>query len=92
MDIFDPTLGHEHEPIDWVPRPTQLKGLRVGLVENTKFNSDVLLKKIGARLETQYGMTVAGMKRKRNSSASVTDADIADFKTRADFVVAGVGD
>jgi hypothetical protein len=92
MDIFDPTLGHEYEPVDWVPRPRQLKGLRVGLVENTKFNSDVLLKKIGARLEERHGMTVIGMKRKRNSSASVTDADIVDFKTKADFIIAGIGD
>jgi hypothetical protein len=92
MDIFDPTIGHQREPMAWAPRPKKLKGLRVGLVENTKFNSDVLLKKIGARLEKLHGVTVVGMKRKKSSSSSVTDADIADFKTKADFIVAGIGD
>ena len=47
IEILDPTVEPKKQPLTYVPRPDSLKGKRIGLVENTKFNSDRLLLKIG---------------------------------------------
>jgi hypothetical protein len=92
MEIFDPTIGHDREPIAYAPRPRKLERLRVGLVENTKFNSDVLLLKIAERLKARHGMDMVKLARKKSASATVYESDIAEFKDKADFVIAGIGD
>jgi hypothetical protein len=92
MKIFDPTTPPAARPIALAPRPVAPHGLRVGLIENTKFNADTLLQKIAARLGSQYGMTVGHMARKRSPSHEVDEAAIAELARRADFVVSGIGD
>jgi len=90
--ILDPTAPPAARPVTLAPRPVALAGLRVGLIENTKFNADTLLRKIAARLGSQYGMTVGHMARKRSPSHEVDEAAIAELARRADFVVSGIGD
>jgi hypothetical protein len=92
--VFDPTMP----PVPasgafcYAPRPPSLKGLRVGLVENTKFNSEVILRKIAERLAARYQVTLTHLNRKQSPGHSVTPDVIADFQQQADFVLAGVGD
>jgi hypothetical protein len=74
------------------PRPASLQDLRVGLVENTKFNSDVILLKIAERLAARYHMAMTHLHRKKSSGHSVTSEAIATLRHCADFVIAGVGD
>ena len=59
MDIklFDPTAAPAPKPVGLAPRPGRLTGLRLGLVENTKFNSDTLLLKLAERLGRDHGMS-----------------------------------
>ena len=90
--VFDPTVSLQHMAFSYAPRPTSLQGLRVGLVENTKFNSDVILLKISERLQKRYGMSMAHLDRKKSSGHSVSDNAIALLQQRADLVLAGVGD
>jgi hypothetical protein len=92
-NLFDPT-GSNAAPaaIHFAPRPRDLKGLRVGLVENTKFNSEKLLKLVGERLQQRYGITVVHLAHKQSAGHGVAETDIKEFKVKADFVVAGVGD
>jgi len=92
MKLFDPTSPPLARSITLAPRPRDLRGLRVGLVENTKFNSDVILTKLGERLARQYGMTVSRMIRKRSPSHPVTDEAADALRRISDFVVSGVGD
>ena len=91
--LFDPT-GSEAKAaaIRFAPRPRDLKGLKVGLVENTKFNSEKLLKLVGERLGKRYGITVVHLAHKQSAGHAVNDVDVTQFKTQANFVVAGVGD
>ena len=90
--IFDPTASPAARPVTLAPRPATLAGLRVGLVENTKFNADTLLTKLAARLGAQYGMTIGHMARKRSPSHEVDEVAIAELARRADFVISGIGD
>ena len=82
----------EKRPIDYVPRPERLQGLRVGLVENTKHNSKTLLLKIADRLNRQYGTQTGNLVTKASAGHPVSDSAIRDFADTADVVVAGIGD
>ena len=92
MHLMDPTAGPVAAEVKLAPRPHSLKGLRVGLIENTKFNSKALLLKVAHRLEQRYGMTVALLNRKRSASHEVEPDAVREFKVKADFVVSGIGD
>jgi hypothetical protein len=92
MEILDPTLPPGEAPARYAPRPPSLAGLRVGLVENTKHNSDRLLQKLGDVLQADYGVAETRLWRKHNASVPAHQ-EILDALPRAcDAVVAGVGD
>jgi hypothetical protein len=90
--LFDPTAAPVGREVTITPRPGRLDGLRIGLVENTKFNSDKLLLRLADRLGRRHGMTVARMVRKRSPSHEVDEAAIEALRTQSDFVVSGIGD
>src|SRR5712692_7578215 len=91
--VFDPTVSPA-APVTfpYALRPKSLRGLRVGLVENTKFNSEVILQKIAERLAARYQIRMTHLDHKKSSGHSVTPETIALFQQKADFVLAGVGD
>jgi hypothetical protein len=78
--------------VEVAPRPASLKGLRLGLVDNTKFNSDTLLAKLAERLARRHAMTVALTSRKRSPSHEIDEAAIRALRSQADLVVSGIGD
>jgi predicted TIM-barrel fold metal-dependent hydrolase len=91
MDILDPTIATEREHIDFVPRPKNFQGLRIGLIENTKKNSEAVLQKIAERLETAHGMTVDVMVHK-SQRAPLKNSQVEELKGETDFAITGVGD
>ena len=92
IEILDPTVEATTQPIAYVDRPGSLTGKRIGLIENTKFNSDKLLKKIGEILKVEYGATETRMFRKHNSSVPAHEEIIQEVRKTCDVIVAGVGD
>jgi hypothetical protein len=92
MKIFDPTSAPIDRAIVLAPRPAALRGLRVGLVENTKFNSDRLLTQLAERLARAHGVTVSRMIRKRSPSHPVSEEAAEGLRRVSDFVVSGIGD
>ena len=92
IEILDPTTPAAAQAIAYRPRPSALTGKRVGLVENTKFNSDRLLQKIGEILKTEYGVAETRMWRKHNAGVPAHAEIIAEAQRGVDVVVAGVGD
>jgi hypothetical protein len=91
-ELLDPTMEAAAQPIAFVARPGSLKGKRVALIENTKFNSDRLLQKIGDILVKEYGVASTRMFRKKNSSVPAHEEIVAEVRKTCDLVVAGVGD
>ena len=91
-ELLDPTTEVATQPIAYVSRPNSLRGKRVALIENTKFNSDNLLVKIGNILINDYGAASAKMWRKKNASVPAHEEIIAEVRKTCDVVVAGVGD
>jgi hypothetical protein len=92
MEILDPTVEAVTQPIAYVDRPGTLKGKRIGLIENTKYNSDKLLIRIGEILKSEYGASETRMFRKHNSSVPAHDEIIQEVRKTCDVIVAGVGD
>jgi hypothetical protein len=92
MRLFDPTSPPTTRALALAPRPPSLAGLRLGLVDNTKFNSDTLLRKLAHRLEQRHGARVTVMRRKRSPSHEIDEDDIKTLRTQADLVVSGIGD
>jgi hypothetical protein len=92
MKLIDPTAAPVARTVPLAPRPADLRGLRLGLVENTKFNSDTLLLKLADRLRERHGVTLTHVARKRSPSHEVEETAIATLKARSDVVISGVGD
>ena len=92
VQIYDPTIEAKGRKISYAPRPKSLAGLRVGLVDNSKHNSDQLLMRIAGVLEREHGVTAHVMRRKKSAGIPASPAIIAEFKTQCDVVVAGIGD
>jgi hypothetical protein len=95
IEVLDPTVNPGDTPaqaIAYAPRPGSLAGKRVGLIENTKFNSDRLLHKIGDVLKAEYGAAETRMWRKHNSSVPAHDEIIRELRESCDVMVAGIGD
>jgi len=92
MEILDPTTEAVTQTIAWPPRPASLSGKKVALIDNTKFNSDNLLVKIGNILINEYGAASAKMWHKKNASVPAHEEIIEEVRKTCDVVVAGVGD
>ena len=92
MKLFDPTSKPVERALDLAPRPATLDGLRLGLVDNTKFNSDTLLALLAERLARRHGMTVALTSRKRSPSHEIDEVAVKALRAQADLVVSGIGD
>lgn len=92
IEIHDPTYEPPVQRTAFAPRPASLQGLRIGLVDNAKVNSDKLLLHIAAVLEQEHGARSHMIRRKRNPAVPVHAELIAEFRAGADVVVAGIGD
>ncbi len=92
IEIYDPTSEAAGRRIAYAPRPKALAGLRIGLVDNTKHNSDQLLLRIAGILEKEHGIQSHLIRRKRSSGAKPSDEMVGEYKKACDAVVAGVGD
>ena len=92
MELLDPTTESTTRAIAYVDRPATLEGKRIGLIDNTKFNSDRLLEKIGEILKSEYGVAETRMFRKHNASVPAHEEIIQEIRKSCDAMVAGVGD
>jgi phosphoenolpyruvate-protein kinase (PTS system EI component) len=93
IDILDPTktAPASHEQMIYAPRPKNLDGLRIGLVENTKRNSEAVLRKVAETLAAVHGMRTEVLLHKAQR-APLKDTQVAELKGRTDFAIIGVGD
>jgi hypothetical protein len=92
IQIYDPTTEATSRRIAFVPRPRSLEGLRIGLVDNTKHNSDQLLLRIANLLERDHGAKAHVIRKKKSAGAAPHAEIVTEFKAGCDVIVAGVGD
>lgn len=92
IELLDPTRELRDGKMEYAPRPPSLEGLRVALIENTKWNSETVLRKIGDQLVSQHGVTEFEIFHKRYSSVPAHEEIIETVRKEFDVMVAGVGD
>lgn len=92
LQIYDPTTEVSARRIAYAPRPKSLKGLRIGLVDNTKHNSDELLLRIAGVLEREYGAKSHVIRRKKSAGSAPHAEILEEYKANCDVIVAGIGD
>ena len=90
--VLDPTNEPVETTFEKAPRPESLKGLRLGLIDNGKKNSDYLVKKIGHRLRELYGLSDDIHVRKPSPSHAIPQDMAEELAGKVDLVVAGIGD
>ena len=74
------------------PRPQSLKGLTVGLLDNTKPNGAVILRAVGRELQERYGVKEIRMFQKGYFGTPVEESVVQQMLHNCDFAVAGIGD
>ena len=94
--ILDPTGLSSHEDTSpaftLATRPADLKGARVGLLENGKQNARLLLEDVAAVLRDRYGAGDVTLRRKEIFSQPASAELVDELSAASDVVVIGVGD
>jgi len=91
--LLDPT-GDDDRPADstLAPRPGSLRGLTVGLLENTKPNAAALLSAVARELRRRHGVAASVLYTKSYFGTPVEESLIQRILHSCDFAVAGIGD
>jgi hypothetical protein len=91
LPFIDPSAGRRRPTISPAPRPMDLAGKVLGLLDNTKEQGELILQTIGQALRERYGVARVVMRRKEHYSKPATDALIEAMAQEVDVAVAAVG-
>jgi hypothetical protein len=90
--VYDPRGIVETEPKPLAPRLSSLKGLRLGVLNNSKWNSGTLLRKTVSLLEKNDSLSDVNFY-KKESFSKIADPDLIDQITKEnDAVITAIGD
>jgi hypothetical protein len=90
--VFDPRGVVETKPLALSERPATLDGLRLAILDNTKWNANRLLRKTVAKLQEEISIAVVNYYRKESFSKEADPALIAAIAADNDIVVTAIGD
>lgn len=89
--FVDPTAGGNKTKIPLAPRPIDLSGKVVGLIDNTKEQADVILETIAHELKMRYGVKDVIIEKKEAFSKPATPAQIDALAKKVQIAAAAVG-
>ena len=89
---FDPRGVVETEPLALAPRAGGLGGLRLGVLDNTKWNANRLLRRTVGKLQEEFSFAVVNHYRKESFSKDAAAALIQNIATDNDIVLTAIGD
>lgn len=92
--ILDPTgqAARAEEVLALAPRPGDLKGRTIGLVNNGKQNAGVFIEQLGELLVERYGVAEVVVKKKPIATVEAPAELLQELSEGTDAVVIGVGD
>ena len=91
LDLVDPCWESMTTKHRLAARISDLTGKRAGFLDNRKDNADVLLKHIGAQLESRYGASTAMYATKIVYSRKAEPATLDELAAKCDFVITATG-
>ena len=92
VTVFDPRGWVDAERVELAPRVAALNGLRLGILDNTKWNANRLLRKTAALLEEQHGIGAISYYKKESFSKVADPVLIAAIAADNDIVLTAIGD
>jgi hypothetical protein len=90
--VFDPRGRVDTERTRPAPRVAAIEGLRLGILDNTKWNAGRLLRKTASRLGERYGFAAVNYYRKESFSKVAEPALIAAIAAENDIILTAIGD
>ena len=90
--VFDPRGVVERERLAPAPRLRDLAGLRLGVLDNTKWNAGRLLRKTAALLGDEVALGAVNYYRKESFSKDAEPALIEQIAAANDIVLTAIGD
>ncbi len=90
--VFDPRGRLESSETPLAPRPTALAGLRLGVLDNSKWNANKLLRGAAAALGEQVEFAAVTYYVKHSFSKDADPALIARIAAECDIVLTAIGD
>jgi len=89
---FDPRGAVETEPLALAARAQGLDGLRLGILDNTKWNANRLLRKTVAKLQREASFAAVNYYRKESFSKDADPVLIETIAVNNDIVLTAIGD
>ena len=91
LPFIDPSAGGNRPAIPLAPRPMDLAGKVVAMVDNTKEQGTLILETIAAALKERHGVARVIIRSKEHYSKPATDQLIDELAQEAHLAVAAVG-
>jgi hypothetical protein len=91
LPFIDPTAGGSRARIALAPRPIDLAGKVVGMIDNTKEQADVILETVAETLKARYGVARVIIRRKQHFSRPAPHAMIDELAKDVQIAVAALG-
>jgi hypothetical protein len=91
LGFLDPTAGGNRARIALAPRPMDLAGKVVGLLDNTKEQADVILETVGEVLRSRYGVAKVIIRRKEAFSRPATEELLNEMAKEVQVAAAALG-
>jgi len=92
LTVFDPRGRVDAELVAPAPRVAALDGLRLGILDNTKWNAGRLLRKTASRLGERFGFAAINYYRKESFAKAADPTLLAAIAAENDIVLTAIGD
>ena len=92
IPVYDPRGVVAAEARTISPRISSAQGLRLGVLDNTKWNANKLLRALRAELEAKHGLRPTGYYRKESFSRFAEAPLLDEIRAHSDLVVTAIGD
>ena len=92
IPVYDPRGVVEAAPLAISPRVKTLEGLRLGLLDNTKWNANKLLRGVRDRLAQKHAFGAVNYYRKESFALAATPELLAQIAAENDIVLTAIGD
>ena len=90
--VYDPRGSVAAQQLSISKRIDDVKGLRLGVLDNTKWNANKLLRALRAELEARHGLQSSGYYRKESFSRFADPRLLDEIQANSDLVVTAIGD
>jgi len=92
VSVYDPRGVVDAAPLAMSPRVKELQGLRLGLLDNTKWNANKLLRGIRDQLAQKHGFGAVNYYRKESFSLAAAPDLLDRITAENDIVLTAIGD